>query len=243
MLLFPRVLWGSEGAVAILLVQRIIAFFISAPQQNKNRRAFTNRLNNVRRFSDNSTSRCEQPHFDMSNWPSGRYYSKEIIISARLHGRRQMWNHGRCICPFFWLTVFAISVLFTPPPSSALIPANSASPSPLCQPSIHRMLMAARRLYCPSDIMPEDWCVGRARLIRAERIQQHHLIYSTSNILPQEPSKPSILSSSTRVWDLLYTLQLQFTQTQEAVTVSPLSSETDCLSKIKIWCFLCINCW
>lgn len=61
-----------------------------------------------------------------------------------------------------------------------------APTEPLCQPIIHLMLMTRCQLYCPTDIMPEDWCIDRARLIRAGMIQQHYMIYSGSNILRQD---------------------------------------------------------
>lgn len=70
---------------------------------------------------------------------------------------------------------FAIFLLFTPPPTKLLR-----------QPIIHLMLMTRHQLFCPSDIMPEDWRIDLVWLISAGMIQQHFMIYSTSNILRQD---------------------------------------------------------
>lgn len=88
----------------------------------------------------------------------------------------------------------AIFTLFTPCWPSHNGPASPMEP--LCQPIIHVILMSRCQHYCPSDIMPEDWCIDLLRLIRAGMIQQHYMIYSVSNIWCQgRPLGPGCLST------------------------------------------------
>lgn len=57
-----------------------------------------------------------------------------------------------------------------------------APTEPRCQLVINLMLMARYHLYCPSDIMPEGWCIDWWKLIR-EGMIQHYMIYSGFNIV------------------------------------------------------------
>lgn len=129
---------------------------------------------------------------------------------------------------------FAIFMLFT-----LHCPCYNCPPPPtesLCQPIIHLMLMTRCQPCCPSDIMPEDWCIDWVRLIRTEMIQQHYMIYSASNILRQ--NCPQGLGCLRPVYfDHLCKYQTLFTDHSFSCCIckrqwqSPLSSETDCLNK------------
>lgn len=100
-------------------------------------------------------------------------------------------NSVKLICLYLRLQDFhyRVTILqylcFSPLVALAII-AHPAPTELLCQPIIHLMLMSRCQLYCPSDIMPEDWCIDRVRLIRVGMIQQHYMIYSSSNILRQD---------------------------------------------------------
>lgn len=109
-----------------------------------------------------------------------------------------------------------------------------APTEPLCQPIIHLMLMTRCQPYCPTDIMSEDWCIDRMRLIRAEMIQQHCMIYSAFNILRQNCPR-GFVSLRPVYFDHLCQYQTPFTDHSSSSCIctrqwhSPLSG--DCLNK------------
>lgn len=177
-----------------------------------------------------------------------RVLFEKIINSTHLQSlnRADGWceslpNSVKLICLYLGLQEFHYRVIvlqylcFSPLVAPAII-APFAPTKLLCQPIIHLMLMTRCQLYCPSDIMPKDWCIDQARLIRAGMIQQHYMIYSGSNILRQDcplglgclgpvyfhhPSKYQTLFTDCSFSSFTSKRQWQ----------SPVSSETDYLNK------------
>ena len=160
MLLFHRVLWWTEGAVAILLIQRIIAFFIfCSAEQNKNRRAFINRPNNTRccqitehhavwiaRFcyeqltqsrglDDREIISSASPEFAQSRWPMWKL-TKQCKIDLSLFA----------ICKNSIIGANVLQYLCFSPLDAPAVIAPEAPTEPLCQTITHLMLMTGCRL-------------------------------------------------------------------------------------------------
>lgn len=145
--------------------------------------------------------------------PSGEYSNKTL---SSTHLKHRCKSLPRLQEFYYWLSCNIYSfhpalplLWLSPCPHWASLSANN---SPDANDSFH--------LYCSSDITPKDWCIDQAKLTREGMIQQHHLIYSSFNIVGQV---------SPLGFDRLdpFSHRLQFTLRKEIKRHSALCIESD----------------